>query len=841
MAANDRTYGEIIEAYKHIKGTKDNFGFPRKTLFHIHTPASYDYRMIEDKGTNGYEKLSENELENIVYEKEIIPQGVSMDLYEMGEQFLIFKNNKELYAYLLIAHEILINEYEIVVVSDHNTFGGVNKLKLCVDYLKQIKPIRYNVYANIFRGIEISCADKLHVVAIIDEGKKREKDVTDWLNDKLLSEKDGVYVTSLEAMEDLSNMGAITYIAHIYSSDINKESSFSGGYKKKLFSSENTRVVGLRNKNQIEGAKNFLNNYRKDINFLIDSDSHSIDTLSENYFWIKGSKISFQMLKEAMIDFDISVSYDDPNKNKVYIEGLYVMYEESGFLSNKNQNGDFTVKFSDSLNCLIGGRGTGKSTVLEIIDFVMTQVIHDKKLLDFICWHGKVYLLFRKDEDEYIVEFSTPYRENNKDINILSCFEDEKPYRYDRKYHFSPDNIKKYMSKNLIKLYKINSDGNNSITKDNICIEKNKTRVLSELYDNRYSVNDLVRYASGDEINNFIYELMFKNKNLNSLEKKIRFSTKSGLLNFLKSIDSILALRKKEIEEVIKPFNDTQVNILEIQYIQNDFDFEYPLDVIYGKKFEGIAKKYNIDRENLKDYMSFVIDKKGLIDFLKSSINNEFSWIESEELLEFTQTRSIKNIDSNKEFINKSTAKMIVSDLIKHATDEDKIKIWIAYFKKYFDKIEEYTILFNINSKEDSKNLSKNFKDIRQLSLGQKVVAMLDFILGYGEYNNDFRPIVIDQPEDNLDSRYIYKNLVQQLRKTKNERQVIIATHSATIVTNAMADSVIVMESDGLHGWVKKQGYPGEAIIKKEIINHMEGGIDSFNHKMIIYKEALGG
>lgn len=837
MAANERTYGEIIEAYNHIKGTRDNFGFPRKTLFHIHTPASHDYRMLEDKGTNGYKNMSMKELEDIVYEKEIIPQGVRIDMGEMDEQFHIFEDTKELLAYLLIAHELLINEYEIVVVADHNTFDGVNKLKTCVKYLKHQKAKKYKVFTTVFRGIEISCADKLHVVAIVD-GENKESRVIRWLDDKLISKKDGVYVTSLDAMEDLSKMGAITYIAHIYSSDIYKEAFFSGGYKKKLFSSENTRVVGLRNKNQIEGAKNFLNNYRKDINFLIDNDSHSIDTLSENYFWIKGSKISFQMLKEAMIDFDISVSYDDPNKNKVYIEGLYVMYEESGFLSNKNENGDFTVKFSDSLNCFIGGRGTGKSTALEIIDFVMTQTIHDKELLDFICRHGNVYLLFRKDNDEYIVEFLNRYKDEGADI--LSCFEEEKPYKYDRKYHFHQDDVKKYTLKNLIKLYKINCNKSNSITKDNISSVKNKAQVLSELYDNRYSVNDLVKYASGDEINDFIYHLMFKNKELDSLEKKVRFSAKSGLLRFLKEIDGILVSRKKEIEAVIEPFNDTQVNILEIQYIQNDFNFKYPLDAIYVKKFDDISKTYNIDRENLKEFMSFVIDKKGLIYFLISSIENDFSWIEPKELLEFTQPPDTRNINLNKEIINKYTARTIVSDLIKYATNEDNVNIWVTYFKKYFGKIEEYTISFNINSKEDSKNLSKNFKDVRQLSLGQKVVAMLDFIFGYGEYNNDFRPIVIDQPEDNLDSRYIYKNLVQQLRKTKNERQVIIASHSATIVTNAKADSVIVMESDGVHGWVKKQGYPGEAIIKKEIINHMEGGIESFRHKMQIYKEALG-
>lgn len=266
---------------------------------------------------------------------------------------------------------------------------------------------------------------------------------------------------------------------------------------------------------------------------------------------------------------------------------------------------------------------------------------------------------------------------------------------------------------------------------------------------------------------------------------------------------------------------------------------EYPIEEIYKSKFSSIINRYNIKRENLEGFIFYIIDKKGLINFLKSSINKDSSWINPEEFLEFTEESSFKVIDSNKTIINADIAKTLISDLLIYATDDKNIDTWIGYFKNYFRRLEEYTILFNINSREDNKNLQEIYKDIKNLSLGQKVVAMLDFILGYGKYNNDFRPIVIDQPEDNLDSRYIYKNLVQQLRKTKNDRQVIIATHSATIVTNAMSDCVLVMDSDGVHGWLKNQGYPGEVAIKKEIINHMEGGIDSFKHKILIYKEAL--
>lgn len=44
---------------------------------------------------------------------------------------------------------------------------------------------------------------------------------------------------------------------------------------------------------------------------------------------------------------------------------------------------------------------------------------------------------------------------------------------------------------------------------------------------------------------------------------------------------------------------------------------------------------------------------------------------------------------------------------------------------------------------------------------------MLTFILSYSDFSNDYTPLIIDQPEDNLDSQYIYNNLVEELKKSK--------------------------------------------------------------------------
>lgn len=170
---------------------------------------------------------------------------------------------------------------------------------------------------------------------------------------------------------------------------------------------------------------------------------------------------------------------------------------------------------------------------------------------------------------------------------------------------------------------------------------------------------------------------------------------------------------------------------------------------------------------------------------------------------------------------------------------ERSINSIISYLKSYVEEIESFSLEFNLNNRESIVNMSPLYKDVRTLSLGQKVVAMLAFILGFSEYSKDFRPLIIDQPEDNLDNQYIYKNLVKQLRSVKEKRQVIIATHSATIVTNAKADQVCVMVSDNNNGWIETTGYPGENRIKKTIINYLEGGMDSFIHKLNVYKDVL--
>jgi ABC-type Mn2+/Zn2+ transport system ATPase subunit len=81
-----------------------------------------------------------------------------------------------------------------------------------------------------------------------------------------------------------------------------------------------------------------------------------------------------------------------------------------------------------------------------------------------------------------------------------------------------------------------------------------------------------------------------------------------------------------------------------------------------------------------------------------------------------------------------------------------------------------------------------------EMSTGKASFVILMLIVGL---SSSKAPILIDQPEDNLDNRSITKNLVKYLRNKKTERQIILVTHNPNIVVNADAENIIVAHQKG--------------------------------------------
>ena len=116
-----------------------------------------------------------------------------------------------------------------------------------------------------------------------------------------------------------------------------------------------------------------------------------------------------------------------------------------------------------------------------------------------------------------------------------------------------------------------------------------------------------------------------------------------------------------------------------------------------------------------------------------------------------------------------------------------------------------------------------SFKPIEQGSPGQKTSAILAFLLAYGE-----EPMILDQPEDDLDNHLIYDLIVRQLRDNKRRRQIIVVTHNPNIVVNGDAELVLALDVRGGQTHIIQQGGLQEQPVRDEICRVMEGGREAF-------------
>lgn len=823
-------------AYETMKNAKEKFGTFHKSCFHIHTPESYDYKLKSDWSSSDYQSASEKDLFDLCIKKGAIPDIMSFDDITLDNEFECFSSKKDLFAFILLAETIIANDIELVLITDHHTINGIPKLKVVINTLYKMKKRR--VYPEILLGIEISCADKNHVVGIFEETPSNVHRINSWLDENLLSIQDGSFKTSIEVLEFIKSIGGIGYIAHIDTSEIFNEKYLSGAYKSKLLSDSVLQIIGISKYEHIDYIKSKIKKYRSsEIKVVIDNDAHDIDAISKSSFWVKGSKRNYLMIKEAFNDYDISVSFKMEKTAKQYIRGIYIENRDSGFLNGKDKQ-PFCLNFSKSLNCLIGGRGTGKSTVLELLEYDLSQRCDNNKRLDFICSHGNSWLLYEYQDDEYLIEMRMPVKPHSDD-NILRCFGQNLSDRYRYKYYFSQREVMEYAFKHFFKISKV------IYKNDEWYLEAvtNKKEMLSRFFDVRYSVNELVNTAGGEEINHFLYETMFENKILSKPEDVIRFKKKTGLIKTLRNVQSVMQKRANEVDAVIRPFNLSQSNILRIVYSQDGIYSEPDFsNWLFGEKYSKNKwyKDQNITQENIIEYLLMLYSELGIFEFLILIINKDVAKASSiANILTFCTAIDQNMVEQEINSLDSTKAQTLLEEVLENLVTDKNIGEVIDYLKRYITNIESFSLEFNINNKEGDSG-STMYKPVGTLSLGQKVVAMLSFILGYSEYSKDYRPLIIDQPEDNLDNQYIYKNLVKQLRSIKDKRQVIIATHNATIVTNAKADQVCIMCSDNQHGWIETTGYPGEKRIKKYIINYLEGGENSFLHKMSIYEDALG-
>lgn len=124
--------------------------------------------------------------------------------------------------------------------------------------------------------------------------------------------------------------------------------------------------------------------------------------------------------------------------------------------------------------------------------------------------------------------------------------------------------------------------------------------------------------------------------------------------------------------------------------------------------------------------------------------------------------------------------------------------------------------------------------EIARLSPGARGVILLTLYLALDEW--DQRPLVIDQPEENLDPRSVYADLVPFFRQAAKRRQIIMVTHNANLVVNADSDQVIVAEAERTSAATLPQvryiaGGLEDPAIRSQVCRLLEGGEDAFRKR----------
>lgn len=126
-------------------------------------------------------------------------------------------------------------------------------------------------------------------------------------------------------------------------------------------------------------------------------------------------------------------------------------------------------------------------------------------------------------------------------------------------------------------------------------------------------------------------------------------------------------------------------------------------------------------------------------------------------------------------------------------------------------------------------------RSFSKLSLGQQQSVLLALMLSS---DRDY-PLIIDQPEDNLDGEFIYATLVPVLRRAKERRQVIIVTHNPNVAVLGDAEQIIVMKAMNDRGEIVSRGSIDHAPTRDMACAILEGAREAFLRRAKMYGIAF--
>ncbi len=397
-------------------------------------------------------------------------------------------------------------------------------------------------------------------------------------------------------------------------------------------------------------------------------------------------------------------------------------------------------------------------------------------------------LIYLKQSKEGFLTF---IKELKRVVNFESKENMEEKNSYDKVYNQLKQDICK-------KLEEIDADIKNGRFKSD---EENIEKLESEHKTLLQEIGEFLKEKgvsdeSIGDVRNANYHLANIKMNINDLKHKIEETTNKIEGFSYGDIDKNIEEFKDQINEELSKINSAFEEISKNHKEVKPITIEYRLNEdIFEEVFENFDK---------------LVDKGFNTQRHQSKIKEYLKEIELKNVTGMQHAEFIEKLDSRIE--NKKAA---FYETMKDILDREiHFQIYRILILKHLRNVEKYKIF----------KVRYDKRALNETSFGQKCTAVLVVLLSLG--NN---PIIIDEPEAHLDSALIANYLVALIKKQKQRRQIIFATHNANFVLNADAELIIQLKNE--NNKIVVQSFMIESDAYKEDLLKLEGGEKAFKDR----------
>ncbi len=516
------------------------------------------------------------------------------------------------------------------------------------------------------------------------------------------------------------------------------------------------------------------------------SDAHTITGIgkpAENKFcWIK-SELTFEGLKQILYETEDRVYIGE---KPAVLKNDYQVLESVIVGGAPDWFGNVTVPLNEDLVSIIGPRGSGKSALAEVIAFAGGAS------------------LFRATaglEDTFLYKSARKSAANPNPVigaTVTLTWKNGEPDAV-----LLPTNLRSVTSRR------------NQITSAIAAIRgesggQTERRTLAGVVQ---EINSIKERSKLTETKKKEYEKFQRDRQ--KLEELV-----SAIAREIKEIETVVAPKIKSDQEVrLERYLDSLELLKEEREILEKL-YE-PLKQALAKSNETARKLMFISRTAF-DVIRHASRGIDLFDRRKSAFPDQ-------ESLEAALSKffdSCQQSDFARETIKQAVTELLDSFRPSQMREQLRKEHTPKDFADWFFDVEAFSTTYAI--KFDN-------KDLKFLSPGEKGIVLLLLYLEAEEGDN--RPLIIDQPDDNLDNLSVYPNLIEYFRARKKTRQIIIITHNPNLVVNTDSEQVIVASFDGTRS--PKLEYRSGALedtnqagpvhgIREDVCRILEGGTKAF-------------